>query len=167
MWNKFKIDIQFTEDDYWNTVIEREDLKETKEELHAVFVDTIEGYPEVIKIAKCLKLSGYQIGILSNHSVVWFDAISKKIGLDVIFEKENVLISQAIRLAKPSKEIFEYLLSSFDGYNPQDILFFDDKQANVDAAKQLGISAFKFNVLTQPIEDMLDFLSQHGIQIDQ
>ncbi|WP_199429333.1 HAD family hydrolase [Qaidamihabitans albus] len=52
----------------------------------------------------------------------------------------HLLFSGDVGIAKPDAEIFE-LLTSRIGAEPGDCLFLDDKQANVDAARAVGLRA--------------------------
>lgn len=163
LWNKFKSDPSYSEEDYWNDIIRREDLNETVDSLKLKFIDAIVGYQNVIGIAMNLYQNGYKTGILSNHSISWFEAIKKKLSLNKSFDDSNVIISQAVKVAKPNREIYEHLVSIFPDIQPNDIIFFDDKQANVDAAKELGISAYKYNSLTDQEDKIWEILGKHGI----
>ncbi len=55
---------------------------------------------------------------------------------------EQVISSDA-RARKPSAAIYRCLLDRC-GYRPADILFVDDRQKNVEAADELGMSALRF-----------------------
>ncbi len=53
------------------------------------------------------------------------------------------ILSHKVGLAKPDPEIFKYALAKA-GVEAGAALFVDDRAANVDAAKSLGIDAFQF-----------------------
>jgi glucose-1-phosphatase len=61
---------------------------------------------------------------------------------------DAVYYSHLVRLRKPGREIFEYVLADAD-LVPAETLFFDDLPDNVAAAKQLGISAILHPVGTE------------------
>jgi glucose-1-phosphatase len=54
---------------------------------------------------------------------------------------DGVYYSHLIRLRKPTREIYEYVLADAE-LIPEECAFFDDLEANVEAAKTLGIRAF-------------------------
>ena len=56
---------------------------------------------------------------------------------------DGIVISAHEGCIKPEAEIFERLLSRY-GIAPADALFVDDMQINVDAARRLGIDAYRF-----------------------
>ena len=51
---------------------------------------------------------------------------------------DGVYFSHLIRLRKPNREAFEYVLADAE-LKPEETLFFDDLQENVEAARELGI----------------------------
>lgn len=52
-------------------------------------------------------------------------------------------VSCEIKRIKPTKEFFLYVLNDL-GIKPEEVLFIDDQQRNVDSAKSLGINTFKY-----------------------
>ena len=54
---------------------------------------------------------------------------------------DYVFLSCEIGLQKPDKEIYEYIMKETD-FAPQDILFIDDQQKNIDSASALGWNTF-------------------------
>ncbi len=65
----------------------------------------------------------------------------------------RVFLSFEIKLYKPEFEIYHYLISELN-LEPHQILFLDDNQDNIDAAKECGINAIKIN----PPEDFMPIL---------
>lgn len=61
---------------------------------------------------------------------------------------DAVYYSHLVRLRKPGREIFEYVLADAE-LVPEETLFFDDLPDNVAAAKQLGINAVLHPVGTE------------------
>lgn len=57
---------------------------------------------------------------------------------------EGAVISSAARARKPSPEIYRRLLAN-SGYAAEEIVFVDDRQRNVEAARALGIKALQFS----------------------
>jgi putative hydrolase of the HAD superfamily len=54
---------------------------------------------------------------------------------------DGVYYSHLIRLRKPNREIYEYVLADAE-LVPEETVFFDDLEPNVLAARQVGIQAF-------------------------
>lgn len=73
-----------------------------------------------------------QIHILSNHRSAWAEEGLDDIGREAFSE---VWISEEIGAAKPNPEAFAALLGL-----PGEVLFVDDKESNIKAAAEQGIS---------------------------
>jgi putative hydrolase of the HAD superfamily len=56
---------------------------------------------------------------------------------------ERILVSDTIGTAKPGREAFDVLTRQ--GFHPERVLFVDDQACNVEAARELGISALRAN----------------------
>lgn len=114
-----------------------------------ISIDTIENSylkgitinENVLNIAKELKKKGYKIYILSNEAREWMEYKIRKFKLDKIFEK--VYCSAFLGISKPDPEIFKKVLSELK-IGPQDILFIDNQEKNIEVAKSLGIKTILF-----------------------
>lgn len=92
--------------------------------------------PEVWDKMKALKDKGYKIYLLSNYSEYLFTRHTDgKAFMDYI---DGKVVSYEIHYTKPQKEIYETLLAKYD-LNPEESIFFDDREENVEAAVALGI----------------------------
>ena len=166
LFDRFKVDINYEEEDYWTDIIKRENLKESIEELKVAIRESIEGFEHTMKVAKDLSKKGYITSIMSNHSVEWFEAISDKLGFKEFILEKHTIVSAKVGHAKPRKEIMDSLMQCFLPLNikPQEIVYFDDKQKNVDSANEYGLCAYKFNSSKKSEEYMWNILSKHSIE---
>jgi glucose-1-phosphatase len=80
--------------------------------------------------------------ILSDNSAVLLDAMPRFLP-DLWRRFDHVLFSCEIKALKPAPATFQYALDRL-GCAPADVLFFDDRAANVEAARSLGIEAEVF-----------------------
>ena len=87
-----------------------------------------------------LKECGYRIYLLSNYSKYLFEKHTAD--MSVIPLLDGKVISYEVKAIKPEPEIYEHILNKYD-LNASESIFFDDKEENVNAAKALGISAFR------------------------
>jgi 2-haloacid dehalogenase len=55
----------------------------------------------------------------------------------------GIVISGALRMAKPDREIYRYLLDTY-ALRAEDVVFIDDAPRNVDVAASLGMHAVRF-----------------------
>lgn len=101
--------------------------------------------------------SNYRLFLLSNTSPIHIRRVNDVLTgmseptLEALFER--VFYSYEVRLAKPSPDIYRYVLTEA-GLVANETAFFDDNAANVQAASALGIRA----VHVQPPKTILDYL---------
>ena len=98
----------------------------------------IEGVAEIIK---SLKQNGYKLIILSNAPDYFDDVIDY---FDVVQNFDAIVISGKIKMFKPNKDIYEYVLKKYD-LTDENTLFIDDKTENVNSAKSCNINGLVFN----------------------
>lgn len=83
-----------------------------------------------------LKDQGYKLGILSNMPYEFLDLYEKEIAL--FTHADHAVFSCRVKIIKPEKEIYLEALRGL-GVKPEEAVFFDDVQENIDAALSLGI----------------------------
>ena len=99
----------------------------------------------------------YRLFLLSNTSPIHIRQVNKMLTnlnqptLEELFER--VFYSYDVRMAKPSPEIYQHVLTE-GGLESTETAFFDDNAANIRAAAGLGIQA----VHVQPPKTILDYL---------
>ncbi len=125
---------------FWKTILK--DLKKTEfyEQLMGVVDAPRELNTGMIDLLREIKSKGYKVGVLSNDT---------KEGAKIIREKGNlkniadlILVSAETGFAKPTKEAFLDFSDKL-GVKPEEVVFIDDAQANIDAAKGIGFSVIK------------------------
>ena len=99
---------------------------------------------------RALKQAGYRIFLLSNTN----DMHWQHCGGDFAGCFERVFLSYELGLAKPDVAIFAEVLRQAE-LQAEETLFIDDNEANVSAAKSLGINIFH----NKNINDWLEELS--------
>lgn len=87
-----------------------------------------------------LKQKGYRLFILSNASDAFYDFFPLFRPLDYF---DGVVVSSDVHMVKPDRRIYEYLLRKYD-LAAEECLFIDDMQVNVDAARSVGMQAYRF-----------------------
>jgi 2-haloacid dehalogenase len=103
-----------------------------------MFRGPIEG---TVQILSQLKEKGYRLYALSNWSAELFP--QSKDDFPFLQWFDDILLSGEVQLTKPDPRIYQLLLSKY-GLKPEQVLFIDDRQANVQAALQLGIDSIVF-----------------------
>lgn len=113
---------------------------------------------ERIERTKALRAS-YRLFLLSNTSPIHIRQVNNVLTqlnqptLEQLFER--VFYSYAVRMAKPSPDIYQHVLTAAN-LVAEETAFFDDNAANIRAAAALGIQA----VHVQPPLTILDYLKE-------
>jgi putative hydrolase of the HAD superfamily len=97
--------------------------------------------PETVKLVRTLRQRGLNLYCLSNMPGPFYEDLRRRHDFWDVFH--GVVISGEIQLMKPEPEIYLHLLARFD-LRAHETVFVDDLQANVDAAKGVGIHAICF-----------------------
>ena len=119
----------------------------TDEQIDFAWNSIITGYPEEkFSMLSDLK-KHYKTFALSNtneiHVATMDKALKEKFGTEGIKEFfTGIYYSNQLGMRKPDKEIFEFVLKK-ENLKPERTFFIDDKTENVEAAKRLGIQAFR------------------------
>lgn len=91
-------------------------------------------------VAEALHARGFKLYVLSNMCLR-FREIEYKIPNYKLFE--GALVSAEEKLLKPDPSIFKRLCDKFS-LKPEECLFIDDLQRNVDGARSVGMSGYCF-----------------------
>ena len=111
------------------------------EQIDSAFCDFLVGIPKYrLEQLRQLKKS-YNIYMLSNtNSIMWRSRIAEDFrqeGLEREDYFDGIVTSFEARSIKPDAKIFHTVVEKL-GINPDETLFLDDSQKNLDAAAQLG-----------------------------
>lgn len=95
-------------------------------------------FSDTVNIIKELKKKNYTVGLLSNLRLMDFNRHKAQLEQ---FDFDYLFLSYEMKCIKPNKEIYEKVINTI-GVEPENIVFFDDRQENVDAAREIGIEAY-------------------------
>ena len=107
---------------------------------------------DMTNLVKRLKRNKYKTVVLSNTNELHAQ-INYKRGLYSNFD--HVFLSNELKIAKPDKKIYRYVLKNLK-LKPGECIFIDDKEDNVNVAKKLGIKSIVFedyNTLIKKLEE--------------
>jgi putative hydrolase of the HAD superfamily len=96
--------------------------------------------PATVDLITGLAAAGHRLALLSNAPADVAEAVQ---ALPVAGYFEHLVFSCALKSAKPDPECFQATLAVL-GAEPADVIFFDDRPANVAAAGALGMVSFQF-----------------------
>lgn len=112
----------------------------------------------LMDVAAKLKQSGVKTGIISNVGSGFLETALAEFKIDDYFD---VLVESSKEgCVKPEKRIYEAAAERL-GVAPNECVFFDDVQRNVDGAIAVGMSAYRY----LGIASCLSALSDHGLTI--
>ncbi|ETX04409.1 MAG: hypothetical protein ETSY2_28985 [Candidatus Entotheonella gemina] len=116
---------------------------------------------EITEMVRALKQSGVACHLASNQEPYKARYMSEVLGYRHLFDKE--FYSCHIGLKKPDSGYFRAILSNLT-LPPNQILFIDDRQANVVSARGVGLHADTFQLETGRVE-LLQILRAHGLYV--
>ncbi|MBK1810404.1 HAD family phosphatase [Clostridium sp. YIM B02505] len=127
-----------TEEDAKNAIITRSinngDLIKLSFENWYDLLTAIEPSVEVLKL---LKASDYKVYFLSNFHLLAFEHIIEKYDFFKLFD--GGIVSYKEKLIKPEEAIYRRLVEKYD-LIPEESIFIDDVEENVEGARKLGIN---------------------------
>lgn len=130
----------------------------TAEELHDIFqeaVATVRIDTEMIGYIEALK-KDYTIAILSNFPSGLESLLRDTLNINHLFDV--VMNSHSVKMKKPDPAIYTHMLEKL-GVNPEEAVFIDDKEKNVEVAKSLGINGIVFENAKQFHNDLKEIIN--------
>ena len=101
----------------------------------------VEEYAYATPMIQKLKQKGYKVFLLSNYPLGMYKIHWPKFSF---YDKVDGYVASAVeRMKKPDKAIYELLCNRYQ-LRPQECLFVDDRQENIDAACSVGMDAILF-----------------------
>lgn len=119
--------------------------------------DTVELYPYAYSWIRELKSKGYRVYILSNFSEKLHSECGDK--LDFLRETDGYILSYQEKLIKPDDRIYQTLIEKYQ-LVPEESVFIDDKQVNIEAARKNGLHGIVFT----SYEKTVDLLKGMGVE---
>ena len=124
----------------------------------------VQDIPEIVEVLKSVSTVLAQF-VLSNTNPEIYEGIKDALFLKCIPESHQ-LFSIFIKCRKPSAMSYQILIERA-GLDPEQILFIDDKESNVVAARKYGIKGVVFNGQTETSDILIDHLGTLGIMISK
>ncbi|WP_170210242.1 HAD family hydrolase [Saccharopolyspora antimicrobica] len=127
--------------DYWRSVAARLGRQVDADLSERLTSADVEGWletdPDSRRLLDDLHEQGVALALLSNAPASFGRAVE---GTDWARLFKHLVFSGDLKLAKPDARIYRALLETLAA-EPADCLFFDDRQENVDAAREAGLGA--------------------------
>jgi putative hydrolase of the HAD superfamily len=106
---------------------------------------------QTVAFAGQLHESGIKTAILSN--MPWDFRQYLSVGCRWLPPFDHHTYSCEIHSVKPEAEIYEHCLQGL-GVPPEQVVFVDDREPNIDGARRLGITAVHFSSTTQALSEL-------------
>ncbi len=116
-------------------------------------------YEDTVEVLRALLKRGHDVTLLTNYASDTFRETAER--FPFLKETRGVTVSGDVRLIKPDRAIYAHHTETF-GLDPEATLFFDDSQANVEAARKAGWHAELFT----DAETMREDLNRYGIELE-
>ncbi len=117
--------------------------------------------PATEELVRKAKQKGYKIYLLSNAGQDFY--IYSK-GIPALSLFDGTFVSSDYLLLKPEREIYEAFFKAFS-LLPQECVFVDDMQCNIDGAKDCGMDGVCFNASKEDISSLYSALKEKGIDL--
>lgn len=92
-----------------------------------------------------LKEKGYRIYLLSNATKTFSERyLDIPWMVSILKQFDGLVFSAVVGLAKPDREIYEYVLNTYE-LTADECLFVDDYKENIEGAEVLGIHGYLFD----------------------
>ncbi len=115
----------------------------------------IEGTVELLRE---LLEKGYDVYLLSNFQEDGFQQICNKFSF--LGEVKGRVISYEAKLLKPEKEIYHHLLEKYN-LIPEETVFIDDLEENIEAATKIGI----YGIVFENAQKTREYLKTIGVKL--
>ena len=137
--NKLYKEGKMTDDEFWSWASKEWELNKTPEELIDLLISGYEVDNNVVEVVKKVRTNGYKTLICTNNFPARINGLQEKFKfLDNFYAWA---FSYEVGATKPSIKIFQELVNK-SGVKPEEIVFADDNNDNLQGAKQVEIQAF-------------------------
>lgn len=106
-------------------------------------VECVTAFNYTIPMIQDLKDKGYKVYYLSNWSAWTYDLLQEAGKFDFLKLMDGGVFSYDAGYMKPNEEIYKILLNKYK-INPEEAVFFDDREENIEAANKLRIHGVHF-----------------------
>ena len=120
------------------------------EQLNGARLCAIHEVPGMVALVNELQNRGFQTALLSNVRKSQSE-IKRKLGYYDLFNP--VILSCDVGIKKPDPMIFKILLDKLEA-DPETVLFVDNQERNIDAARSLGIDGIVFKDKNQFVQEL-------------
>jgi putative hydrolase of the HAD superfamily len=145
-------------EEFWQWALGEWDLKMTVKEIIDLMISGYEVNKDAQGLVRKLRREGIKAAICSNNFPERIEGLNKR--FDFLKDFDVVVLSYEVGALKPERKIYEELIGR-SGVKPEEILYSDDRQDVIKAAKSLGINVFFY----EKFEDFEKHLKKFGVAV--
>jgi putative hydrolase of the HAD superfamily len=148
---------EITEQEFARRLEEQLDGRFDLARLRELYFERIEPNRPMIDYVAAARRRGLQTALLTNNVREWEPLWRAKLPeLDDLFEV--VVDSAFVGMRKPERGIYELTLERLGGIAASDCVFVDDLDVNCQAARELGMTAIRFESSEQALAELASAL---------
>ena len=126
------------------------------EEFGQLLFEALDPNPGMIDLIREVRRDGLRTALLTNNVREWEPTWRSMLPVDELFE--TVVDSAFVGVRKPDPEIYHLTLERI-GLSPEQCIFIDDMQVNVDTANELGLHGVRFRETAQARAEVHELLA--------
>ena len=144
---------EIAETEFWSRLDRHTDADLDRDRLRELFFELLEPNLPMIELVRELRGRGIRAALLTNNVREWEPLWRGKLPeVDELFE---VIVDSAfVGLRKPDPAIYTLTLERLGGVAAERCVFVDDLDVNCDAARELGMTAVRFESADQAIPEI-------------
>ena len=142
--------------DFWKNAAELLEVEVAYEDFFADYADIFAPRPGILDLFRRLRPK-YRMGLLSNTDIIRWAFIKRRFPEILMFDA--YALSFDLGHIKPDAAVFRQALGLM-GAEPGRVVFIDDLEANVEAARRLGIAG----IVCRPQTDLEADLDRLGVR---
>jgi putative hydrolase of the HAD superfamily len=132
---------EMDEETFWNYVRSTLQVSISNPTIYQYLADSYQMNPDVVSFVEKVRSHGIKTCICTNNFITRIRELNKRYGFLSNFDVH--VFSYSVGATKPDPIIYQALIK-YTNCLPEEIVIADDKIANVEAAKALGINAFQY-----------------------
>lgn len=139
LWDKARVE-EISEGEFWKRLVKGMKIPVPLEKMRVEWYNYFEPVRETFNLVTRLK-KRYRVVLITNTLREWFGFWKDRFSLDEVFDV--ILTSFEEKVAKNGKEIYLVALRRLK-VKPEECVFVDDKEENLETARKLGMNVILF-----------------------
>lgn len=144
---------EISEEDFWTKFLSDIELKEDWLGLRAMLLDFFEPNEGMPELYKELREDGKKLVLLSDQTKEWWPFLNNKFEIESYFD--STIVSALVGVNKPNPKIYQIAIEA-SGFKPEECLFIDDLEHNLEPAEKIGMKTILFKDSAQLKKQFID-----------